>query len=47
MLCHLGRQYHGRDIPEEYCKVEVSTVVQGYEDNMLEIADLEGIEKLG
>lgn len=43
----LGRQYHGRDIPEDYCRVEVSTVVQVYEDDMLEILGPEGIEKLG
>ena len=43
----LGRQYHAHDILEEYCRVEVSTVVQGYEDDMLEIPHHEGIEKLG
>jgi hypothetical protein len=40
------RKYHENDIPEDYCKVEVSTVVQGYEDNMLDIPGPEGIEKL-
>jgi len=42
-----GCQYHGRDIPEEYYRVEVSTVVQGYEDDMVEILGPEGMEKLG
>jgi hypothetical protein len=41
------RKYHGSNIPEDYCKVEVSTVIQGYEDNMLDISGPEGIEKLG
>ena len=40
-------QYPGRDIPEKYCKVEVSTAVEGYEDNMLEVADPLGFDKLG
>ena len=42
-----GRKFHGNDIPEEYCRVEVTTVVQGYEDDMLDIPGPEGIEKLG
>jgi hypothetical protein len=42
-----GRKYHESDIPEDYYKVEVSTVIQGYSDNMLDIPGLEGIEKLG
>ena len=42
-----GRIYHGDDIPEDYCRVEVSTVVQGYEDEVLDIPGPEGIEKLG
>jgi hypothetical protein len=42
-----GHKYHESDISEDYCKVEVSTVVQGYEDDMLDIPDPEGIEKLG
>jgi len=29
-----GPKYHGADIPKDYCKVEVSTVVQGYEDEI-------------
>jgi hypothetical protein len=41
-----GHNYHGSDIPEDYCKVEVSTVVQGYKDDMLDIPGPEGIEKL-
>jgi len=24
-----GRKFHGNDIPDDYCKVEVTTVVQG------------------
>jgi hypothetical protein len=27
-----GPKYHGADIPKDYYRVEVSTVVQGYED---------------
>jgi hypothetical protein len=42
-----GHKYHKSDILEDYCKVEVSTVVQGYEDDMLDIPGPEGIEKLG
>jgi hypothetical protein len=42
-----GHKYHESDIPEDYCKVEVSTVIQGYEDDMLDIPGPEGIEKLG
>jgi hypothetical protein len=42
-----GCKYYESDILEDYCKVEVSTVVQGYEDNMLDIPGPEGIEKLG
>ena len=41
-----GRKYHGNDIPDDYCKVEVTTVVQGSEDDMLDIPGPEGIEKL-
>jgi hypothetical protein len=41
-----GCKYHERDIPEDYCKVEVLTVIQGYEDDMLDIPGPEGIEKL-
>jgi hypothetical protein len=32
-----GRKYHESDILEDYYKVEVSMVVQGYEDDMLNI----------
>jgi hypothetical protein len=42
-----GRKYHKSNIPGDYCKVEVSTVVRGYKDNMLDIPSPEGIEKLG
>jgi hypothetical protein len=42
-----GRKFHGNDIPEEYCRVEVTTVVQGSEDDMLDIPGPEGIETLG
>ena len=37
-------QFHGSDIPQDYCRVEV---VQGYEDDMLDNPSLKGIEKLG
>jgi len=46
-LVILGHQFHGREIPEDYCRVEVLTVVQGYEDDILDILGPEGIEKLG
>jgi len=31
-LAILGRQFHGSKILENYCRVEVLIVVQGYED---------------
>jgi len=40
-------QFHGSEISEDYCRVEVLTTVQGYEEDMLDISGLEGIEKLG
>jgi hypothetical protein len=46
-LVILGRKYHRSNIPEDYYKVEVSTVIQGYEDDMVDILGPEGIEKLG
>jgi hypothetical protein len=46
-LAILGRKYHESDIPEDYYKVEVSTFVQGYKDDMLHILGPESIEKLG
>jgi hypothetical protein len=42
-----GRKFHGSDIPDDYCRVEVTTVIQGYEDDMLDIHGPEGIETLG
>ena len=42
-----GPKYHGADIPKDYCIVEVSTMVQGYEDEILEIPGPEEIVKLG
>jgi hypothetical protein len=38
-----GHKYYESDIPEDYCKVEVSTVIQGYEDDMLNIPGPKGI----
>jgi hypothetical protein len=43
----LGRKFHRSDIPDDYCRVEVMTVVQGSEDDMLDIPGPEGIETLG
>jgi hypothetical protein len=43
----LGRKFHGSDIPDDYCRVEVTMVVQGFEDDMLDIPGPEGIETLG
>jgi hypothetical protein len=42
-----GRKFHGSDIPDDYCRVEVTTVVQGSKDDMLDIRGPEGIETLG
>jgi hypothetical protein len=42
-----GRKFHGSDIPDDYCRVEVTTVVQVFEDDMLDIPGPEGIETLG
>jgi len=42
-----GPKYHGADIPKYYCRVEVSTMVQEYEDEILDIPGLENIVKLG
>ena len=42
-----GPKYHGADIPKDYCRVEVSTVIQGYEDEILDIPGPEDIVKLG
>jgi hypothetical protein len=42
-----GRKFHGSDIPDDYCRVEVMMVVQGSEGNMLDIPGPEGIETLG
>lgn len=52
MLCNprtlASSQYHGRrDILEDYCRVEVSTVIQGYENDMLDNLNPKRIEKLG
>jgi len=32
-----GPKYYGADIPKDYCRVEVSTMVEGYEDKILDI----------
>lgn len=42
----LGRQYHGRDIPKEYYRVKVLIVIQGYEDDMLDIPSPRGLRNL-
>jgi hypothetical protein len=46
-LAILGHKFHGNDIPEDYCRVEVMTVVQGSENGMLDIPRPKGIETLG
>jgi hypothetical protein len=43
-LAILGRKFHGSDIPGDYCRVEVMMVVQGSEDDMLDIPRTESIE---
>jgi hypothetical protein len=42
-----GCKFHGSNIPDDYCRVEVTMVVQGSEDDMLDIPGPEGIETLG
>jgi hypothetical protein len=42
-LAILGRKFHGNDIPKDYCRVEVTIVIQGSEDDMLDIPGPEGI----
>jgi hypothetical protein len=42
-----GHKFHGSVIPDDYCRVEVTMVIQGSKDDMLEIPRLEGIETLG
>jgi hypothetical protein len=42
-----GHKFHGSDIPDDYCRVEMTTFVQGSEDDMLDIPGPEGIETLG
>jgi hypothetical protein len=42
-----GRKFHGSDIPDDYCRIEVTMVVQGSKDDMLDIHGPKGIEKLG
>jgi hypothetical protein len=42
-----GRKFHGSDIPDDYCRVEVTMVIQGPEDDMLDIPRPEGIKTLG
>jgi hypothetical protein len=45
-LAILGRKFHRSDIPEHYYRVEATTVVQGSEDDMLDIPGPKGIETL-
>jgi hypothetical protein len=40
-------KFHGSDIPYDYCRVEVTTIVQGSEDDMLYITGPKGIETFG
>jgi hypothetical protein len=42
-----GHKFHGSDIPDDYCRVEMTMVVQGSEDDMLDIPGPKGIETLG
>jgi len=43
----LGRDYHNNKNPEEYCRVEVLTVMEGHKDDFLDIPTPDGVEKLG
>ncbi|XP_066320737.1 uncharacterized protein [Miscanthus floridulus] len=45
--CHPGRRFHGVEMQDAYCRVEVLTVESGYEDDFIDIPTSEGIEKLG
>ena len=42
----LGHDYHNKNMPEEYCRVEVLTVVEGHRDDFLDIPTPDGVEKL-
>ena len=42
-----GRDYHNKKMPEEYCRVEVLTVVEGHRDDFLDIPTPDGVENLG
>jgi hypothetical protein len=42
-----GCKFHGSDIPDDYYRVKVTMVVQGSENDMLDIPGPEGIETLG
>jgi hypothetical protein len=42
-----GRKFHENDILEDYCRVEVTMVVQGLEDDMLDIHGPKGIKTFG
>jgi hypothetical protein len=41
-----GCDYHNKKMLEEYCKVEVLTVVEGHWDDFLDIPTPDGVEKL-
>jgi hypothetical protein len=45
-LAILGRKFHGSHILEDYCRVEVTTIIQGSKDDILGIPGPEGIETL-
>ena len=42
-----GRDYHNKKMQEEYCRVEVLTVIEGHRDDFLDIPTPDGVEKLG
>jgi spore coat polysaccharide biosynthesis protein SpsF (cytidylyltransferase family) len=46
-LVILGHKFHGSDILENYCRVQVTTVVQGSEGDMLDIPGPEGTDTHG
>jgi len=41
-----GHDYHRKKIPDEYCKVEVLTDLEGHRDDFLDIPTPDGVEKL-
>jgi hypothetical protein len=41
-----SHDYHNKKMPEEYCRVEVLTMVEGHRDDFVGIPTPDGVEKL-